>query len=227
MTLEEKFDNEIWWVLQKLSYIRNHSNKKRRAHFIIPARPAVDEPTETVQWKALHEIGERGCIEIVRQEMMETNYGLNYIVYLNFLPKFDELYDGYRRMSELFKDGVQATSNKTKTPKQDNLLYTKKLEPEITVGDLGAYSDGTIRYKNEIINLRKQLKDLCRLFMRHPERLLTIDDIRAEIISASKGKITPNSTISKYVSELHNSLKIHFKRDVIFSQQQEGWYFKL
>ena len=98
---------------------------------------------------------------------------------------------------------------------------------QITAGDLVAYSDGTIRYKDIILDLRNQLKDLCRLFMRNPKRLLTIDDIREEIINADKREATPNSTIAKYVSELRNSLQIHFKKDVIFNQKEEGWYFKL
>jgi len=110
--------------------------------------------------------------------------------------------------------------------RQDNLLYIKELKPEILTGNLGAYSDGTIRYKKEIIKMRNQLKDLCRLFMNHPDRLLTIDDIRDTIIKADKRILTPFTTIAKYVSELHNSLKIHFKKDVIFNQKEEGWYFK-
>ncbi len=58
--------------------------------------------------------------------------------------------------------------------------------------------------------------------MRNPNRLLTIDDIRDEIVGADKRKTTPNSTIAKYVSELRNSLKVHFGRDVIFNQKEEG-----
>lgn len=107
-----------------------------------------------------------------------------------------------------------------------NLLYVKNLTPEIEIKGLGAYSDGTIRYKGEIIEMRNQLKDLCRLFMDHPNRLLTHEDIRDQIVNADRRKSTPKTTIAKYVSELHNLLKIHFKKDVIFSQQQEGWYFK-
>ena len=106
------------------------------------------------------------------------------------------------------------------------LGFREELKPEILTGNLGAYSDGTIRYKKEIIKMRNQLKDLCRLFMNHPDRLLTIDDIRDTIIKADKRILTPFTTIAKYVSELHNSLKIHFKKDVIFNQKEEGWYFK-
>lgn len=107
-----------------------------------------------------------------------------------------------------------------------NLLYVKDLKPEIEIKGLGAYSDGTIRYKGEVIKMRNQIKDLCRLFMDHPNRLLTHDDIRDQVVNADRRKSTSRVTIAKYVSELHNLLKIHFKKGVIFSQQQEGWHFK-
>ena len=63
------------------------------------------------------------------------------------------------------------------------------------------------------------------MFMRNPKRLLTREDIKENIIAADKRKSVPKITISKYVSELRNSLKVHFKKDVIYSQKDEGWYF--
>mgnify|MGYP001581383658 CR=1 FL=1 len=96
--------------------------------------------------------------------------------------------------------------------------------PGLSVGNLAFYDDGTLRYSGEIVKLSTQLKDLCRLFMEKNKRLVTFDDIRETIIRADKRKSTPNTTISKYVSALRNSLKIHFKKDVLISQQREGWY---
>lgn len=118
-------------------------------------------------------------------------------------------------------------AGKSKAPKpvKDTLLLTKNLKPDIDAGDLTSYSDGTIRYKGTILTLRGQLKDLCRMFMRNPKRLLTRDDIKENIIDANKRKTVSKTTISKYVSELRNSLKVHFKKDVIYSQKDEGWYF--
>lgn len=63
------------------------------------------------------------------------------------------------------------------------------------------------------------------MFMRNPKRLLTRDDIKENIINADKRKTISKTSISKYVSELRNSLKVHFKKDVIYSQKYEGWYF--
>lgn len=111
-------------------------------------------------------------------------------------------------------------------PRKDNLLLTKDLKADITIGKLSTYNDGTIRYGKNILEIRNQLKDLCRLFMRNPNRLLTIDDIKDEIIKADKRTLISFATIAKYVSELHNLLKIHFGKDVIFNQKEEGWYFK-
>lgn len=110
--------------------------------------------------------------------------------------------------------------------RKDNLLFVKDLKPEIEIKGLGAYSDGTIRYKGEVIEMRSQIKDLCRLFMDHHNRLLTQDDIKDAIVNADRRNSTPRITIAKYVSELRNLLKLHFKKDVIFNQKYEGWYFK-
>jgi len=115
---------------------------------------------------------------------------------------------------------------KQRPPRKDNLLLTKDLKADITICKLSAYNDGTIRYGENILEMRNQLKDLCRLFMRNPNRLLTIDDIKDEIIRADRRTLTSFATIAKYVSELHNLLKIQFGKDVIFNQKEEGWYFK-
>lgn len=103
---------------------------------------------------------------------------------------------------------------------------TDDLKVEISAGDLESFNDGSIRYKGKSIGMRNQLKDLCRLFMGKPNRLVTIDDIKEELIHSDKRKMTSNTTISKYVSELHNSLKVHFRKDVIFNQKEEGWFFR-
>ena len=119
---------------------------------------------------------------------------------------------------------LSGASNKSKIT---TLIYNKELRPEMTVGDLASYSDGTIRHKDKVLGLRSQLKDLCRLFMAHPKRLLTIDDIKAEIVPAEKRGSVSFATISKYVSELHSSLKIHFRKRVIFNEKKEGWYLDI
>ena len=132
------------------------------------------------------------------------------------LEIYNEYLNGTKKNLGHVKEGIKPKS-----------LFAKDLSSEMEVGNLTAYSDGTIRYKKEIIPLRNQLKDLCRLFMQNPKRLITVDDIKEAIIHADKRKSTSHTTISKYVSELHNSLKIHFQKDVIFNQYEEGWYFDI
>lgn len=103
---------------------------------------------------------------------------------------------------------------------------TDDLKVEVSVGDLEAFNDGSIRYKGTPIEMRNQLKDLCRLFMGRPNRLITIDEITEELIRADKRKTTSHTTISKYVSELRAILMSHFKREVFVNQKEEGWFFK-
>lgn len=100
------------------------------------------------------------------------------------------------------------------------------LKVDMGAGDLEAFNDGSIRYKGTLIKMRGQLIALCRLFIGRPNRLVTIDDIREELIRADKRKSIPNKTLAKYVSELRAILMSHFKRDVFVNQKEDGWFFK-
>lgn len=100
------------------------------------------------------------------------------------------------------------------------------LKVDMSAGDLEAFNDGSIRYKEVPIEMRGQLIALCRLFIGRPNRLVTIDDIREELIRADKRKSIPNKTLAKYVSELRAILMSHFKRDVFVNQKEDGWFFR-
>ena len=104
-------------------------------------------------------------------------------------------------------------------------LLTQDIRPEIEIGDLATYSDGTIRFKESVIPMRDQLNDLCRMFMSRPNQLVLSDEIRDEIIRANRRSMPRFSTIAKYVSELHSLLKPCFGKDVIFNHKKEGWRF--
>jgi hypothetical protein len=121
---------------------------------------------------------------------------------------------------------IKVTKEKIVAVSQPKNLLSTELKPEITVGDLVAYSDGSIKFGNEELQIRNQLKDLCRLFMSRPNVLTTIDQIRDEIIPANKRKFTSFKTISKYISELHGILQNSYEKPVIFNQKEEGWYFR-
>jgi len=110
--------------------------------------------------------------------------------------------------------------------KEKNPIFTENLKPETSIGELIAYSDGTIRYDSEILWMRNQMKDLCRLFMEHPRRTLTIDDIKEIIIRSDKRAATSKETISKYVSELRKILNPLLGKEVLINQKEEGWRFE-
>ena len=109
---------------------------------------------------------------------------------------------------------------------QGEIVGANKIEIEIKIGKLSSHSDGSISYGGKRLDMRNQLKDLCRLFMKNQRELLTIDFIKDWLIRADKRPLTPNITIAKYVSELHKILMIHFGRRVIFNQEEEGWRFE-
>lgn len=121
---------------------------------------------------------------------------------------------------------IKVTKEKIAAVSQPKSLLPAELKPEITVGKLVAYSDGSIKFDDENLQIRNQLKDLCRLFMSRNNMLTTLDHIREEIIAAPKRKNTPFGTISKYVSELHTILQNYYKQPVIVNQKEEGWYFR-
>jgi hypothetical protein len=128
-------------------------------------------------------------------------------------------FDGF-----IIKDGNFQSLVKIKSKnKRVGKPFFGELKVEISLGNLASYSDGTIRYAEEIINMRNQIKDLCRFFMLYPRKLLTVDNIKEEIIRANRRKSTPNATISKYVSELGTILNAYFKKEVLFNQKEEGW----
>lgn len=152
------------------------------------------------------------------------------ILYVQFPDDFSERYEEYRDMLlDIIKEKEpEITTEKAINENEKPIIQpvAKDLKSDILIGKLGAFNDGTIRYGGEILDMRNQIKDLCRYFMERPNRLITYDDIKQNIINADKRLDTPNSTIAKYVSELRKLLKIHFRKDVLPSQNEEGWYFK-
>lgn len=125
--------------------------------------------------------------------------------------------------SIVIRELLEAESIKVSDDKKKRI---ESLNLNLKVGDLTLGKDGFIRYKEDVILLRDQLIDLCILFMRRPEELITFDDIKEEIIKADRRGNTSFATIAKYVSELHSSLKACYEKKVIFNQKKEGWYFK-
>ncbi len=114
----------------------------------------------------------------------------------------------------------------TPTTQAPKPLSLEPKKPEMEIGKLISYNDGSIAYDGENLEIRAQLKDLCRLFMQNVSRLVLVDDIRDLIIDSNKRDTTSNNTLSKYVSELHGILSKKYGKKVIFNDQKEGWIFR-
>ena len=84
-------------------------------------------------------------------------------------------------------------------------------------GDLAYYNDGTVHFKDGILPMRVQLRDICTLFINSPNQLITSDDIYDQL-----DKALNKTTISKYVSELHTLLKTKYQRSVITNDKKNG-----
>lgn len=252
MTPEEKIHHHTRWLLDKIQY-QYLLASNRLLSYNTGNIDYSDEKVPTIEArnKLMLRLEKLRVIDIKDEPEYKIGSGTNFNIEI-LQPKFNQLYNLYQNTlntgpTELTKiveewayqrSGDAQLSLKvweltklSKAPKETPSLFNKKhlytpdLKPQIEVGPLAAYSDGTIRYQGEIIELRNQLKDLCRLFMENPDRVLTSDDMKEHLIATDKRKNTSRSTIAKYVSELRNSLKIHFKKDVIFNQKEEGWYF--
>lgn len=132
----------------------------------------------------------------------------------------------FRNLIIQFLHSMPGVRNKKQVALQvaDDLLETGS-KPEIEVCGLATFSDGTIRYRGSVIPMRDQLNDLCRIFVSRPNQLVLYDDIKEEIIRATRRETITFSTIAKYVSELHSLLKTYFGKDVLFNHKKEGWRF--
>jgi DNA-binding response OmpR family regulator len=97
----------------------------------------------------------------------------------------------------------------------------------IIVGALVYDIDGKITFKGKPIKMRPQMRDLCVLFMKNHRNLVDYSKIKDELIDARKRATTGFTTITKYADELHKLLKKHFKKEVIFNYEREGYIFDI
>jgi hypothetical protein len=140
------------------------------------------------------------------------------------VPLADNFDEAYQKFEILFRPEDRA--GHILPPYNRGKFDKEPLAPDVAVGKLIAYNDGSIRYGEEMIKLPNQQKDLCRLFMHKVSRLVTIDRIRDELIRADRRNTIKYNTIAKYVSKLRKILERYYKTNVIFNQAEEGWYFK-
>ncbi|GEM_PF-3733320 len=109
MTAAEKFNKEIWWVLQQLEYLKLSARKGEAINFVIKARPIrpAGEPSPDEQENALLKLEEWQVVKIVGEpEEEQVTYGKNFIYSLKIQsPRFIEIHDLYKNG---FKKNVDA-----------------------------------------------------------------------------------------------------------------------
>ena len=214
MKLRNEAHDEVQWVIRK---IQKNFYLSQKGNFILFE---IDDKTKDKstppyydQIGILDKLEKAETIRIHKKEFKkhlsnnEDKEKVN-LFYIEILqPNFDNFYGEFDSSAE--KTGVITSA-----------------EPEAEAGNLAFFNDGTLRYKGEILKIRPQLKYLCKIFIENTNKLITLDTIKDEIIKADRRHTISYTTISKYVSELHNSLKIHFGKKVIFNHKEEGWHFK-
>ena len=137
--------------------------------------------------------------------------------------------DGHIEINNLRKEEVMISlkdaPEKEVAVSSVTTIQSPNIIPRLTIGKLIGYEDGSVRFNSKSLDLRPQIKDLCWLFMKRHNQLVNATDIKDEIVKAAKRKATSDDTISKYVSELHNELQIHFGKPVITNEPKGGWIF--
>lgn len=125
MTPEEKFNQEVWWILQQLKYLKI-SSRGELVKFVIKIRPIPESDALPVdaQEKALLKVEEFGGIKIIEEKTGDYWYGKDYIFIIKFLePKFDEIYETYKRSCD-----VNAWANANQEKNTQNLKSGKNID---------------------------------------------------------------------------------------------------
>lgn len=160
---------------------------------------------------------------------MEMNSNKDYLEYdidYAYIKITEKLINGNIQKIEIVKPleinltkEIMLKNKKTKEP--NDYQKTKKIEKEFN--GLSYWTDGSITFKDEDIILRAQLRDLLRLFISNPNKIMTFDDIKDTIIKSENRGKTKNSNISKYVNELERELKKYTNNIIIKNENETGY----
>lgn len=141
---------------------------------------------------------------------------------LNFLNIDKNKYRLVLKKSIFEIDEVLGTSRRQYIP-NNPVAYVDVYEVDLSFEKLCSWKDGRITYDGVVMDMRPQIKDLCRLFLKRPRAQITYDDIKDSIIKSRSRDTTPNSTLSKYVHELIKSLDAHSKTLEIINNPLTGY----
>lgn len=111
----------------------------------------------------------------------------------------------------------------SKNEEAQSELFSGPTMPKKAIGPLAMYTDGSIRLNGLPVKLRAQLRDLCEVFIDHPEAVLNADDFKDGVSSFAALDL---KTISKYVSELRRILKTETGKNMLI-HKEPGWYLQV
>lgn len=123
---EQRFTRELWWVLEKIEYLRIscRSNEALRFNILVRPIPEPNAPSPDAQENSILKLEEKGAIQIFETDTRRSTYGLDYLFLIKVLqPKFRDVYNEYKKICFV---------EKTVTSKHDNSSQSMIQIPEDT-----------------------------------------------------------------------------------------------
>ena len=101
MTPQEKFDNDVWEVLQNIRGKELRTLKNEPIEWVMQDRPILGFPPIGVPQKILHIIEEWKGLRIIKGRSTHDVYGVILIYTFELIqPKFDEIYKKYQELNQ-------------------------------------------------------------------------------------------------------------------------------
>lgn len=172
-----------------------------------------------------HIIGHKADFPIKRNNILQSNLYLKEMIDgKNIVIRNKK---GFRQYVDLVKKIIDNINKKEHVKNYRKVAVNNEDSQvkELVIGPLVYCLDGSICFKNKILKIRPQMKTLCIFFMKNHKKSVDYSTIKDEIIDAKKRSYTTFKTITKYVSELHNLLRKHFKKNVIIPNGDQGYIF--
>ena len=242
-TPQEKYDQNVWYVLKKIKECEFHTLKNNPIEYwvffnkIDPANLFISPLDE---------------INILKK----LDFEYKVIKILNTPDKAKDAYEKLIRTSGEILDSIKDKTAIISNEDRKRFFNIKIIEPDfnnffnlvedknselgkkqqyqkldlvkkIVVGSLIYDIDGGIYFKKQLIKMRPEIQNLCILFMKHYKELVDYTVIKDELIDANKRSSTGFKNITKYVSELHILLRKHFKKDIIFNHEKTAYIFDI
>ncbi len=236
MTPEEKFDQELLWVLDELEYKKLYSKNGESIEFIVESRPimmrATGEPTIEAQQGALFKLDAWQAVKIIVQRSYHDSYGVSLVYTLKILqPNFDEIYETSCKKRQDKLNAIKRASDfnlndipdpQTATKKQliqkieEKVLLKNGISKEIKKLKLVEMdSNGGYLYDQKRIEMGRSIySDIFDiLFMFNDQNgFLSYNDIEKELVNRDRDPISldelRNKRINNGIANLFRFAKI-------------------